>query len=67
MHIQHMFVFCECREQQGNTYAYPFWYNNSGTIHDHVLNWKVDMDVAGTANSIRMDRVVLERRDRDEG
>jgi Cu2+-containing amine oxidase len=29
----------------------------SGTIHDHLLSWKVDVDIAGTNNSVRIDQV----------
>jgi hypothetical protein len=36
-------------------------------IHDHLLHWKVDADIAGPANSIRMDSVVLEERQGGEG
>lgn len=39
----------------------------SGTIHDHLLNWKVDLDIAGTSNSIRMDNVVPEEHSPDDG
>ena len=39
----------------------------SGTIHDHMLNWKVDLDIAGTSNSIRMDNIVQEERKDDDG
>lgn len=53
-------------QKDGNQYAYPFWYDNSGTIHDHLLNWKVDIDVAGGNNSVRMDQVVLQQRDKQE-
>lgn len=42
-------------------------YDVSGTIHDHMLNWKVDLDIAGTNNSIRMDNVVYEERNKDDG
>lgn len=42
-------------------------YDVSGTIHDHLLHWKVDLDVAGTANSIRIDNVVQEERRDDDG
>jgi Cu2+-containing amine oxidase len=56
-----------CRAQQGSSYGYPFAAHNSGTIHDHLLHWKVDADIAGTPNSIRMDRVVLQERHDSKG
>jgi Cu2+-containing amine oxidase len=55
------------RAQQGSSYGYPYAPHNSGTIHDHLLHWKVDADIAGSANSIRMDSVVLEERQGSEG
>ncbi|KAJ3554483.1 hypothetical protein NM688_g3086 [Phlebia brevispora] len=36
--------------------AYPL----VGSLHDHVINFKVDLDVAGTANSLRYTRTVQE-------
>lgn len=54
------------RAKDGNQFAYPYWHDNSGTIHDHLLNWKVDLDIVGTDNSIRMDQVVLQERDGHE-
>ncbi|KAF6249317.1 copper amine oxidase [Scenedesmus sp. NREL 46B-D3] len=55
------------RAQHGSSHGYPFAPHNSGTIHDHLLHWKVDADIAGTPNSIRMDSVVLQERPGDEG
>jgi Cu2+-containing amine oxidase len=26
----------------------------AGTVHTHVLAWKVDLDIAGTSNSLNM-------------
>jgi Cu2+-containing amine oxidase len=46
---------------------YVIRYDVSGTIHDHMLNWKVDLDIAGTSNSIRMDNIVQEERKDDDG
>jgi Cu2+-containing amine oxidase len=46
---------------------YVIRYDVSGTIHDHMLNWKVDLDIAGTSNSIRMDNNVQEERKDDDG
>jgi len=27
---------------------------HAGTVHTHVLAWKVDLDIAGTHNSLKM-------------
>eukprot|EP00775_Hariotina_reticulata_P009066 gene9066-9236_t len=53
--------------RHGNKYGYPFWYDNSGTIHDHQLHWKVDLDIAGTSNSVRMDKVLPRQHKPDNG
>jgi hypothetical protein len=29
-------------------------YNISGTLHTHVLAWKVDLDIGGTQNSVNI-------------
>ncbi|PPJ55478.1 hypothetical protein CBER1_08020 [Cercospora berteroae] len=29
----------------------------SGSMHDHVMNWKVDFDVLGTANSVQLVKI----------
>ncbi|KAG2490346.1 hypothetical protein HYH03_011293 [Edaphochlamys debaryana] len=31
-----------------------------GTVHDHVLHWKVDLDIAGVNNSVQKDKIVPE-------
>jgi Cu2+-containing amine oxidase len=35
-----------------DNFGYPLMYNISGTLHTHVLAWKVDLDVGGTQNSV---------------
>lgn len=47
-------------------YGYPLWHDTSGTIHDHLLHWKVDLDVGGVSNSVRFDQVVLQERSGQE-
>jgi Cu2+-containing amine oxidase len=37
-----------------NNYGYPLMFNISGTLHTHVLAWKVDLDIAGTSNSVNI-------------
>jgi Cu2+-containing amine oxidase len=37
-----------------NNFGYPLMFNISGTLHTHVLAWKVDLDIAGTSNSINI-------------
>jgi Copper amine oxidase, enzyme domain len=37
-----------------NSFGYPLIYNISGTLHTHVLAWKVDLDVGGTSNSVNI-------------
>eukprot|EP00882_Tetradesmus_deserticola_P006545 GHRQ01006887.1.p1 GENE.GHRQ01006887.1~~GHRQ01006887.1.p1 ORF type:complete len:732 (+),score=281.45 GHRQ01006887.1:152-2347(+) len=37
-----------------NSYGYPLTFNISGTLHTHVLAWKVDLDIAGTSNSVNI-------------
>jgi Cu2+-containing amine oxidase len=47
-------------------YGHPMQYNISGTIHDHMLHWKVDLDIgrgtgaAGVNNSVRIDEMKVE-------
>ncbi|KAJ7320783.1 putative copper amine oxidase [Mycena albidolilacea] len=36
---------------KNNNYGYQVHDALSGSMHDHVLNWKVDMDVLGTENT----------------
>jgi len=33
-------------------YGTRIWETTMGSLHDHVINYKVDLDVAGTANSL---------------
>lgn len=40
-----------------NKFAYPLMYNISGSLHTHLMAWKVDMDILGTANSVNMHTV----------
>ena len=50
----------------GHRYGHPMQYNVSGTIHDHMLHWKVDLDIgrapgaAGRKNRMRLDEVKTE-------
>jgi Cu2+-containing amine oxidase len=37
-----------------NNFGYPLMFNISGTLHTHVLAWKVDLDIAGTSNSVNI-------------
>jgi len=34
-------------------FGYPMNWGVGGTIHNHHLSWKVDLDIAGTQNSVR--------------
>jgi Cu2+-containing amine oxidase len=36
------------------SFGYPLMYNISGTLHTHVIAWKVDLDIGGTANSVNI-------------
>eukprot|EP00879_Flechtneria_rotunda_P010440 GHRR01010916.1.p1 GENE.GHRR01010916.1~~GHRR01010916.1.p1 ORF type:complete len:338 (+),score=115.67 GHRR01010916.1:40-1014(+) len=54
------------RARHGYKYGYPYWRDNSGTIHDHSLNWKVDLDVAGASNSVRLDQVIAQEELQDD-
>jgi hypothetical protein len=36
------------------SFGYPLMYNISGTLHTHVLAWKVDLDIGGTQNSVNI-------------
>jgi Cu2+-containing amine oxidase len=42
------------RPYMRNKFGYPLMYNVSGSIHTHLIAWKVDMDILGTRNSINM-------------
>uniref|UniRef100_A0A383VT45 Amine oxidase n=1 Tax=Tetradesmus obliquus TaxID=3088 RepID=A0A383VT45_TETOB len=37
-----------------DSFGYPLMYNISGTLHTHVLAWKVDLDIGGTQNSVNI-------------
>ncbi|KAJ6511201.1 copper amine oxidase [Mycena sanguinolenta] len=43
---------------QNNDYGYQVHDALSGSMHDHVLNWKVDMDVLGTENTFVKHEIV---------
>jgi hypothetical protein len=42
------------RPSYARTFGYPLIWNVSGTLHTHVLGWKVDLDIGGTANSVNI-------------
>lgn len=42
------------RPNYGRSFGYPLIYNVSGTLHTHVLGWKADLDIGGTANSVNI-------------
>lgn len=42
------------RTGYNNKFGYPLFWNVTGTVHTHMLAWKVDLDVEGTANSVNM-------------
>ncbi|GBF94702.1 hypothetical protein Rsub_07585, partial [Raphidocelis subcapitata] len=37
-----------------NKFGYHLMYNVSGSLHNHLIAWKVDLDVAGRSNSVNM-------------
>ncbi|KAJ7906597.1 copper amine oxidase, partial [Mycena leptocephala] len=43
---------------KNNNYGYQVHDALSGSMHDHVLNWKVDMDVLGTKNTFVKHKIV---------
>lgn len=42
------------RPNYPRSFGYPLIYNVSGTLHTHVLGWKADLDIGGTANSVNI-------------
>jgi len=50
-----------------NRFGYPLSYGVGGTIHNHHLAWKVDLDIAGTANSVRIHEVKMGEADTGYG
>ena len=38
-------------------------WNVSGSLHNHLIAWKVDVDVLGTANSVNMHSVGVQRKE----
>ena len=46
-----------------NKFAYPLMYNVSGSIHNHLIAWKVDLDVLGTANTVNMHTVGVQKKE----
>ncbi|KIZ06096.1 hypothetical protein MNEG_1864 [Monoraphidium neglectum] len=49
------------RPYMRNKFGYPLMYNVSGSIHTHLIAWKVDMDILGTRNSINMHTIGLQK------
>eukprot|EP00775_Hariotina_reticulata_P012327 gene12327-12462_t len=43
----------------GQSFGYPMMNNISGTVHTHVLGWKVDLDIGGTVNSVNIHNLKL--------
>lgn len=39
---------------QNQDYGFQIHDHLSGSMHDHVLNWKVDLDILGTENSVQL-------------
>ena len=56
-----------CRYVQANAqsgsyparFGYPMNWGVGGTIHNHHLAWKVDLDIAGTQNSVRTHEIKM--------
>uniref|UniRef100_A0A6T5TPM3 Amine oxidase n=1 Tax=Chlamydomonas chlamydogama TaxID=225041 RepID=A0A6T5TPM3_9CHLO len=44
-------------------YGYKFFYDVGGSVHDHIIQWKVDIEVNGTSNSVQLDEVKVEKVD----
>jgi hypothetical protein len=44
-----------------NKFAYPLMWNVSGSLHNHVVAWKVDLDVAGRSNSVNMHQIGVQK------
>lgn len=42
------------RSNYPRSFGYPLIWNVSGTLHTHVLGWKVDLDIGGPSNSINL-------------
>jgi Cu2+-containing amine oxidase len=42
------------RPGYSKSFGYPLIWNVSGTLHTHVLGWKVDLDIGGTSNSVNI-------------
>jgi Cu2+-containing amine oxidase len=58
-------------EETGEFYGYPY-YNNGGTkiggtIHDHIISFKVDVDIVNSSNTLVVDKVELDAREVDWG
>lgn len=49
------------RPYMRNKFAYPLMWNVSGSLHTHLIAWKVDMDILGTANSVNMHSIGLQK------
>ncbi|CAL8468966.1 g8507 [Coccomyxa elongata] len=43
-------------------YSYPLYVDMGASVQDHFLNWKVDLDIKGTENSVRQDFIEVEAR-----
>ncbi|KAI8472809.1 MAG: copper amine oxidase [Monoraphidium minutum] len=42
-------------------FGYPLMHNISGSLHTHLMAWKVDFDILGTANSINMHEIGIQK------
>ncbi|CAL5220606.1 g2648 [Coccomyxa viridis] len=43
-------------------YSYPLYYDVGAPVQDHFLNFKVDMDIMGSQNSMRQDYIEMQQR-----
>lgn len=44
-----------------NKFAYPVMYNVSGSLHNHLIAWKIDFDIVGRQNSVNMHTIGVQK------
>eukprot|EP00198_Chlamydomonas_reinhardtii_P004412 XP_001693748.1 copper amine oxidase, amiloride-sensitive [Chlamydomonas reinhardtii] len=54
------FGYLQTVRHEVDSYSYKLSPDAGGTLHDHVVHWKVDLDVAGQSNSVMRSTIVPE-------
>ncbi|KAG2443776.1 hypothetical protein HXX76_002120 [Chlamydomonas incerta] len=53
------FGYLQTVRYEVDPYSYKLSPDAAGTLHDHVVHWKVDLDIAGQSNSVMRSTIVV--------